>query len=158
LNSTTHFQCDLISTFLKAFSGRDASQAFLTYHRRAFPHKRAEAAFHATDESVKYSEQDNRDFLDLCEQIEKVTSIIISWKTCIYEPIYFPKVLPRLKSFAPWSYFAKIIVILAIALSLEAYIHFTGSYKWYLTGSLGIVFALIGNNSRISNNRAHLYF
>lgn len=99
MNSTTHFQCDLISTFLKAFSGRDASQAFLTYHRRAFPHKRAEAAFHATDESIKYSEQDNRDFLDLCEQIEKVTSIILSWKAYLYEPIYINLGLASTKIF-----------------------------------------------------------
>jgi len=57
---------------LQAFAGRDASQAFLSYHRKAFPHNRAKEAFHADDKSVKYDESDNADFLELCERIHKV--------------------------------------------------------------------------------------
>lgn len=56
----------------QAFAGRDASQAFLSYHRKAFPHNRAKEAFHADDKSVKYDESDNADFLELCERIHKV--------------------------------------------------------------------------------------
>ena len=63
-----------LSVFFQAFAGRDASQAFLSYHRKAFPHNRAKEAFHAEDKSVKYSEDDNADFLELCERVHKVTS------------------------------------------------------------------------------------
>lgn len=52
--------------------------------------------------------------------------------------------LPRAKTFAPWYYFVKIFIIIGLALGLEFYIHTTASYKWYLTGTLGFLFALIG--------------
>nr|WDS84438.1 delta-5 fatty acid desaturase [Apocyclops royi] len=114
--------------FIKAFSGRDASQAFLSYHRRNFPHgsKPAKESFLLQDKSIKYTTKDNDDFLDLCSRVEKI--------------------LPRSKAFAPWHYYLKAIIILGAAFSLEFYIHFTGSYIWYLTAVLGFVFALIGLN------------
>ncbi len=54
------------------------------------------------------------------------------------------QVLPRLKSFAPWHYFLKVFVLLAVSFGLEFYIHSTGSYVWYLMMPLGFLFALIG--------------
>jgi hypothetical protein len=56
------------------------------------------------------------------------------------------QVLPRHKSFAPWHYFVKVGLILGLSVGLEFYIHSTASYKWYLTATLGFLFALIGQN------------
>jgi hypothetical protein len=76
--------CKII--FFQAFAGRDASQAFLSYHRKAFPHSRAKEAFHADDKSVTYSEKDNADFLELCERVHKVyiESIFETFSTGIF--------------------------------------------------------------------------
>nr|WDS84437.1 delta-6 fatty acid desaturase [Apocyclops royi] len=112
--------------FVKAFAGRDSSQAFLSYHRKPFPHNRAKEAFYAVDKSVDYSEKDNQDFLELCELINKV--------------------LPKGKSFAPWHYFVKIGILTLVTVILEFHIHYTASYKWHLTALLGFLFALIGLN------------
>ncbi|TRY80542.1 hypothetical protein TCAL_04796 [Tigriopus californicus] len=112
--------------FIKAFSGRDASQAFLTYHRRQFPHQRVKEAFESTDETVTYSTDDHADFIDLCERIEKV--------------------LPRNKSFAPWHYYVKVAFIMGSVFSLEAYMHYTKSYNWQLFAVMGWFYALIGLN------------
>lgn len=112
--------------FIKAFAGRDASQAFLSYHRRQFPHKRALPAFIGKDASVQHSADDHADFLDLCARVDKV--------------------LPRHQSFAPWHYYLKVAFILGSALTIEAYMHYTISYSWYLASLLGLLFALIGLN------------
>lgn len=56
------------------------------------------------------------------------------------------QILPRHKSFAPFSYYIKLAVILSCAIGLEMYIHTTKSYVWYLTALLGFLFALIGLN------------
>ena len=60
------------------------------------------------------------------------------------------QVLPRLKSFAPWHYFLKVFVLLAVSFGLEFYIHSTGSYVWYLMMPLGFLFALIGELNQLS--------
>eukprot|EP00095_Tigriopus_kingsejongensis_P003768 maker-scaffold1165_size57908-snap-gene-0.8 protein:Tk03768 transcript:maker-scaffold1165_size57908-snap-gene-0.8-mRNA-1 annotation:"delta5 fatty acid desaturase a" len=112
--------------FVQAFAGRDASTAFLTYHRRQFPHQRAAPAFQSKDESVQYSPDDHADFIELCERVDKV--------------------LPRMKSFAPWHYFVKVGVILGAAFTLEAYMHLTQSYRWFLFAIMGLLYALIGLN------------
>ena len=63
--------------FLQAFSGRDASQAFMSYHRRQFPHSRVKEAFTSVEQDVKISSKYNEDFLDLCERVDKVLKIMI---------------------------------------------------------------------------------
>ena len=73
---------------LQAFSGRDASQAFISYHRRTFPHSRAKSALEGTDSTVDYTTDDHADYMELCERVNKV--------------------VPRLKSFAPWYYYIKV--------------------------------------------------
>jgi cytochrome b involved in lipid metabolism len=111
--------------FVKAFSGRDATEAFLSYHRKEFPH--AKVAKHLVGQAVAAKPKDiDTDYLELCALVEKV--------------------LPRHKAFAPFSYYVKIAVLLTVTLSLEYYIHSTASYKWYLTGFLGWCFALVGLN------------
>jgi len=111
--------------FVKAFSGRDATEAFLSYHRRKFPHARLSHALVGSTEAQKKGSADE-DYLELCKVIEQV--------------------LPRYKAFAPWTYYVKVAILLSSAIALEVYIHFTGEYKWYLTGLLGWLFALIGLN------------
>ncbi len=63
--------------FALAFAGRDATQAFLSYHRRSFPHS-GKVAKHAykkeADKEDVIDPEVNRDFLDLCERVDKVRS------------------------------------------------------------------------------------
>lgn len=113
----------------QAFAGRDASQAFLSYHRRLFPHSKAKEAFEKEDESVKYSTDDHADFIELCDRVNKV--------------------LPRLKSFAPWHYYVKAGFILVVAIGMEAYMHSTQHYHWTLAAILGLFYALIGKDRSI---------
>nr|APH81338.1 delta5 desaturase [Paracyclopina nana] len=112
--------------FIQAFSGRDASQAFLSYHRRQFPHKRAEPAYISDDTTVSHDPQDHADFLELCQRVDKV--------------------LPRMKSFAPWHYYIKVAFILGSAFGLELYMHINRAYVWYLSALVGLFYALIGLN------------
>lgn len=84
--------------FIKAFAGRDASEAFVSYHRRKFPHVKWEHA--SVGKAVPLKEESaDKDFLELCELVEKV--------------------VPTRKSFAPPSYFIKVFAILASAIGLE---------------------------------------
>eukprot|EP01038_Epipyxis_sp_PR26KG_P009506 gene9506-12806_t len=117
--------------FVRVFAGRDATEAFLSYHRREFPHSKMTEALIGQAISKKEKNADE-EYLELCKLIEQV--------------------LPRNKSFAPTSYFIKLFVILASAISLEFYIHYTKSYVWYLTGPLGWLFALIGLNIQHDSN------
>nr|UZZ64684.1 front-end desaturase [Platychelipus littoralis] len=112
--------------FIKAFSGRDASQAFISYHRRLFPHSRVEKALVKVDNSVNYDNEDHKDFVQLCEIVDKV--------------------LPRMKSFAPWHYYVKVAFILTVAFGLEIFMHVNKFYDWRLSALLGFFYALIGLN------------
>jgi fatty acid desaturase (delta-4 desaturase) len=106
--------------FVKAFSGRDATTAFMSYHRRPFPHHK----YSKVEEPITF--RDEQEYMELCNLISQV--------------------LPLNKSFAPSSYFVKIFVLITLAKGLELYIHYTKNYIWYLTGPLGILFAWIGLN------------
>lgn len=109
---------------VNSFSGRDATQAFISYHRRAFPHDAHKDALVGTTTVSEY--QNDADYLELCAIVDKV--------------------LPRHKSFAPPSYFLKVTILLIVSFSLEFYMHFTGNYVWYLCAPLGWCMALIGLN------------
>ena len=69
LNEVCSYHC----TF-QAFSGRDASLAFISYHRRNFPHSRAKAALEGVDPSVDYTQEDHADYMELCDRVGKVHS------------------------------------------------------------------------------------
>jgi fatty acid desaturase (delta-4 desaturase) len=112
--------------FIKAFAGRDASQAFISYHRRSFPHSRVKSAFERVDETVDYSPEDHDDFMELCERVAKV--------------------IPRLKSWAPWPVYVKAAFIWGTAIALEFYMHYYAFYWWPLSIAFGFVGALIGLN------------
>lgn len=126
--------------FVKVFAGKDATEAFLSYHRRTFPHDKMKSYLVG---ETKHSKDPNADadYLELCARIEKV--------------------LPKHKTFAPFRYYVKIFTLLAVSFGLEYYIHTTQSYKWYLTAPLGLCFAWIGmniqhdaNHGAISRNSA----
>ena len=111
--------------FVKLFAGRDATNAFLSYHRRAFPHERMREHLNTSlIRNIETKKED--DYLELCSHIEKV--------------------LPVHKSYAPASYYMKAIFLLTSAVTLEAYMHFHNHYCWYLTVPLGLIMALIGLN------------
>ena len=101
--------------FVKAFAGRDATQAFLSYHRRRFPHSIVKHALEEELKDVKF--QDNEDYWELIDRVHKV--------------------IPRLGSFAPWHYYLKVAFIMGMTFYLEFYMHYYAHYKWYLTSLLG---------------------
>lgn len=111
--------------FVKAFSGRDATEAFLSYHRREFPHHKMSEALVGKREANKPAHAD-KEYLELCKIVDQV--------------------LPKHKAFAPVSYYLKVAAILSTAIGLECYMHYTGNYKWYLSAFLGWAMALIGLN------------
>lgn len=86
--------------FVRAFAGKDATDAFLSYHRRNFPHHLAKDALIGTKPAV-HSKTFDKDYIELCGIIEKV--------------------LPRHKSFAPPSYYFKVLVLLGCAVGLEVW-------------------------------------
>eukprot|EP00056_Hartaetosiga_gracilis_P003597 m.65104 g.65104 ORF g.65104 m.65104 type:complete len:442 (+) comp11514_c0_seq1:168-1493(+) len=62
--------------FLRLFGGRDASDAFATYHRRKFPHKRmADYLVEQKDEEKREiyptsaTTEDDEDYLELCKEV-----------------------------------------------------------------------------------------
>ena len=111
--------------FVKAFGGCDATEAFLSYHRRNFPHERKKDYLIGDIKTNKEVIIDT-DYLELCSLIDEI--------------------LPRSKSFAPFHYYMKIYFIIIITFSLEYYMHTTGNYKWYISSILGVFMALVGLN------------
>jgi len=112
--------------FVKAFAGRDATEAFLSYHRREFPHDKLQDSLVSADATPAKAANADAEYLELCRLVDQV--------------------LPRHKSFAPVSYYVKAAVILGTAVALEMYMHTYGEYRWYLSGILGFFMALIGLN------------
>ena len=113
-----------LSPLFQAFSGRDASQAFISYHRRQFPHNRARPALEGLDDSVSYTPEDHTDFMELCERVNKV--------------------LPRMKSFAPWHYYIKCAYLICAFLLMEMYCHYNKFYNIPIAIIMGFHMALIG--------------
>lgn len=111
--------------FVKAFAGRDATEAFMSYHRKEFPHSKLESLVIGKAAAKKKKEAD-ADFMELCALVEAV--------------------VPKHKAFAPFHYYVKVAIILGTALGLEFYMHATGNYKWYTCAVLGWFLALIGLN------------
>eukprot|EP01039_Chlorochromonas_danica_P006031 gene6031-6641_t len=120
--------------FVKVFAGRDATEAFLSYHRKRFPHDRLQSLCLGSAQPMKTFKDD--DYLELCKLVEEV--------------------LPRSKAFAPWHYWLKLVVLLGLAFGLELFIHTTKSYRWYFTGPLGLIFAWVGMNVQHDANHGSL--
>lgn len=120
--------------FVNVFAGRDATEAFLSYHRKRFPHDKVKDALIGQAQPAKKSQDE--DYLELCKLVEEV--------------------LPRSKAYAPPIYWVKLAVLLISALALEWHIHSTRSYFWYLTAPLGLLFAWIGMNIQHDANHGSL--
>eukprot|EP01036_Dinobryon_divergens_P050174 gene50174-67188_t len=56
--------------FVKAFAGLDATEAFISYHRRKFPHSNMKDACVGTTSASTGG--DMSDYLELCQLVEKV--------------------------------------------------------------------------------------
>ncbi|TRY76255.1 hypothetical protein TCAL_12235 [Tigriopus californicus] len=113
--------------FISAFAGRDASQAFVSYHRKPFPHQKVKFALEKEDQTIPSPDPHlNDEFFELVRRVEKV--------------------LPRQKSFATWGFYLKALILLTICFGSEAYMHYTVTYKWYLTGLLGMMEAIMALN------------
>ncbi len=111
--------------FVRSFAGSDASEAFISYHRRRFPHSKMKDLVVGEIKPRKKPENDD-EYIELCELVEKM--------------------LPKHQSFAPWYYFLKVAVILGSAASLEIYMHWYVDYRWQLSACAGFLMALIGLN------------
>lgn len=121
--------------FLKAFGGADATEAFLSYHRRKFPHEKLTSYLIGESTALKGAHDDD-DYLELCRLVEQV--------------------LPRHKSFAPFHYYVKMFVILGACIGLELYIHLNAKYVWYLTAPLGLLMAFVGLNIQHDANHGSI--
>lgn len=122
--------------FLKTFSGRDATSAFISIHRRKFPHKRMSHAAVGIPSNLANASDHDVEFFALCKLIDEA--------------------VPRC-AFAPPIYYVKVVFLTISAVALEGYIHYTKSYFWYLTSILGLLYAWIflnhvheGNHGAIS--------
>jgi hypothetical protein len=62
------------------------------------------------------------------------------------------KVVPRLESFAPWTYYLKATFIWGMAVALEMYMHSTANYRWWIAAVCGWFYALIGTFYAYFNN------
>ena len=88
--------------FVKSFAGLNATEAFLSYHRRVFPHHLVKDALEGNVKKTATTVvNDNKDYLELCDIIDKV--------------------LPRQKSFGTWGYFFKALSLLFITFALEVF-------------------------------------
>lgn len=113
--------------FVRAFAGHDASEAFLSYHRRRFPHAKMKSHLICSAKPRKSNpEEDDKDYLELCEVVDKE--------------------IGRLQSWAPWHYYIKAFVILGSCVSLEMYMHYHADYRWQYSACMGFIMALIGLN------------
>jgi fatty acid desaturase (delta-4 desaturase) len=108
--------------FVKPFSGYDATDAFISYHRRKFPHDKMEFAKVGAAQPERPLGS-NANYLELCKIINDC--------------------LPIHKSWAPFSFFIKIGVLLSLIVGIEAYMHVTGHYSILLSCLLGY-FSILG--------------
>ena len=136
MNTKYIFRKCLTSHFihLQAFSGRDASQAFISYHRRHFPHNHVKDACVAETKTVNYTKEDHSDFMELCERVNKV--------------------LPILKSFAPFHYYVKISFLICTMVLMEMYCHNNINYNFIMGCVLGLHMVITGavkDESNFSN-------
>ena len=109
--------------FVELFDGKDATNAFDSYHRRRFPHEKMKQY---QLEVTQFKNQHDPEFEDLCKEINQI--------------------LPIHKSFAPWYYYSKAFLLLFVTFYTEYQIHIHGAYVWYNMVFLGWLFALVGLN------------
>ena len=110
--------------FVELFDGKDATEVFAAYHRRKFPHQKLHCMAENNDKLM--DEKYDPEYQKLSSEINRI--------------------LPIHKSFAPWYYYVKILVLLGVTFYTEWNIHVHGAYYWYNMAFLGWLFALVGLN------------
>lgn len=111
--------------FVRAFAGNDATEAFMSYHRRQFPHSKYTGMLVGSTAACKTLD-DDKDYWELCRHMETI--------------------LPRSKSFAPWHYYLKVAVLIGASVYLEYYMHENKMYTFALSSLVGLLYALMGLN------------
>jgi len=111
--------------FVEVFGGKDATNAFMSYHRRLFPHSKMIFAKLLTLED-KNIERMDPEYIELSKIIEQVIS--------------------RNNSFADFNYYLKVFFLLLFTLSFELYTHYTSNYYIFNCTLIGFLYALIGLN------------
>eukprot|EP00484_Ammonia_sp_Unknown_P024327 CAMPEP_0197052058 /NCGR_PEP_ID=MMETSP1384-20130603/26593_1 /TAXON_ID=29189 /ORGANISM="Ammonia sp." /LENGTH=394 /DNA_ID=CAMNT_0042484703 /DNA_START=75 /DNA_END=1259 /DNA_ORIENTATION=+ len=124
------------SLFIEVFAGTDATEAFYTYHRKAFNHSKLTTFRHkeqthkAPTNKAQTTDKLYKDFFELAQIINSV--------------------VPN-QGFAPTAYYVKVFGILFIAVSLELYMLYFGK-DYMLSILLGLFFAFIGLNIQHDGN------
>lgn len=122
--------------FVSLFGGRDATEAFMEYHRRAWPKARMSKFFVGSLAPSEKPTQPDEAYLRLCAEVNGL--------------------LPRGSGgFAPPSYWLKAAGLAAAALAIEGYMLLRGK-SLLLSFLLGLVFAWIGLNIQHDANHGAL--
>jgi len=120
--------------FVSLFGGRDATEAFMEYHRRAWPKQRMDKFLVGSLDASEEPKQMDEQYLKLCAEVNK---------------------LVPLGGFAPWSYWLKAALIMGTAVSLEGYQLLHGK-SMLMSTLLGVTFAWIGLNIQHDANHGAL--
>jgi len=88
---------------IEAFCGVDATEAYLTSHRKKFPHDKMKGFLVSKSSTNFYINKNYDDYFELVKRVEEV--------------------LPRAESWANWQFFTKIFFILSISFLIEFYVH-----------------------------------
>nr|ADG36330.1 delta-4 fatty acid desaturase [Diacronema viridis] len=122
--------------FVSLFGGRDATEAFMEYHRRAWPKARMSKFFVGSLAPSEKPTQVDEGYLRLCAEVNGL--------------------LPKGSGgFAPASYWLKAAALIVAALTLEGYMLLRGK-TLFLSVLLGLVFAWIGLNIQHDANHGAL--
>ena len=133
--------------FIQAFTGHDATEPFVTYHRRHFPHKmpKVREAFVREDTSVS-SKVENAfdDYIELSDRVAKVTKGVMVLGKYIILLLKFIQVVPRLKDFGGLHFYLKSILFIAIGCLVEGYAHYYADYNPLLMFFMGFWWPILG--------------
>mmetsp|Transcript_6811 Transcript_6811/g.19845 ORF Transcript_6811/g.19845 Transcript_6811/m.19845 type:complete len:445 (+) Transcript_6811:79-1413(+) len=122
--------------FVNLFGGRDATEAFMEYHRRAWPKARMSKFFKGSLAPAEKPVQADEGYLKLCAEVNEL--------------------LPKGSGgFAPWSYWLKAALIFGSAVAVEGYMLLHGK-SLSLSLALGVLFAWIGLNIQHDANHGSL--
>ena len=136
--------------FIQAFTGHDATEPFVAYHRRRFPHKMAKVreAFVREDRSVSSKVEDAfDDYLELSDRVAKVLKERkVAILSCEKNLEHFPQnqVVPRLKDFGGLHFYLKSLLFFVIFCLAEGYAHIYADYNPLLIFFIGFWAPILG--------------
>lgn len=122
--------------FVEVFGGKNATNTFMSYHRRLFPHSKMDfAKIKILDGKEKINYMDP-EYIELCKIIEKI--------------------IPCSNSFSNFNYYLKISCLLVFTLSFESYTHYISNYNIINCALIGFLYALIGLNIQHDANHGSI--